>query len=153
MRHPFERLVSAYIDKVVPEEGYLAEAFREEFGEPTFSKFVGKVLKDAQHGSFDIHWEPFISACSYCYFNYSIISKLETVDEDREVILETVGARVPERKRIQNQKIGKKIENVTSDLFSELTTEACDALASIYRYDLEMFEYDSEKYLKNCNRG
>ena len=143
-------MVSAYQDKIVNENSYLAERFRSQHGEPTFAKFVKMIIKRSENetGTFNIHWEPYISSCSYCSFKYTIISKLETMEEDRKIILELVGAEVPDRKKIQNQTSGKNIQKVTEDLFSQLTREEAEALANIYKYDFEMFGYDMDMYLE-----
>eukprot|EP00092_Neocalanus_flemingeri_P042887 GFUD01047082.1.p1 GENE.GFUD01047082.1~~GFUD01047082.1.p1 ORF type:complete len:166 (+),score=39.52 GFUD01047082.1:203-700(+) len=154
VRHPFERLVSAFQDKIMNVgngDSYLAEDFRLQHGGPTFAKFVRKVINDAEHGSFNIHWEPYISSCSYCSFNYTIISKLETMEEDKKIILGMVGAQVPDRKKIQNKTSGKNIKEVTEDLFGQITREEAEALANIYKYDLEMFGYDINMYIKRTN--
>ena len=91
---------------MVKEEGYLSEKFKEQFGEPTFAKFVKKVLKSFKNrGSFNIHWEPYILSCSYCHFNYTFLSKLETMEEDQDFILQYVGADIPKRKERHCKKI------------------------------------------------
>ena len=72
------------------------------------------------------------------------------MEEDRKFILDSVGADIPRKKKIQNKVVGDKIEKVTCDSFSELTREQGENLANIYRYDLEMFEYDGQKYLDCC---
>ena len=150
MRHPFERLVSAFKDKIADEESYLYEPFREQYGEPTFAKFAEKVIRGAERGSYNVHWEPYILSCSYCHFNYTILSKLETMEEDRKYILDSVGANIPKRKKIHNKVVGDEIEKVTCDSFSELTREQGEKLANIYKYDFELFEYDGQKYLDCC---
>ena len=89
-----------------------------------------------------------MSACSYCSFNYTILSKLETMEEDREMILGMVGAPDLSLKKVHNKTSGKNIQDVTEELFSELTREEGEALADIYELDLEMFGYDKNLYLE-----
>ena len=47
--------------------------------------------------------------------------------------------------------VGKNIEELTKELFSELTREEGEVLADIYEYDLEMFGYDADMYLEVTN--
>ena len=152
VRHPFERLVSVFKDKIVRKEKYLYEEFKKQYGNATFAKFVKEVIRGAKLGKYNVHWEPYILSCSYCHFNYSVLSKLETMEEDKKFILDSVGANIPNTRKIQNKVVGDKIEKVTCDSFSELTKEEGEDLANIYKYDLEMFEYDGQKYLNCCKQ-
>ena len=74
---------------------------------------------------------------------------METFEEDREMILRMVGAEdvVSMKKTFHNKVVGNNIEEVSKELFSELTREEGEALADIYKYDLEMFGYDADIYL------
>ena len=112
------------------------------------------VIKGGINDNFNIHWEPYISSCDYCSLKYTVISKMETLDEDREMILRMVGAEnvVSESKNIHNKVVGKNIEEETKVLFSELTREEGEALADIFKYDLEMFGYETDIYLDMTNQ-
>ena len=70
------------------------------------------------------------------------------------MILRMVGAEdvVPRKKKIHNKVVGKNIEEVTKELFSELTRDEGEALGDIYKYDLEMFGYDADMYLDMTNQ-
>ena len=136
------------------EESALGQRFRHHHGEPSFAKFVDLVIKGGINDNFNIHWEPYISSCNYCSFKYTVISKMETLEEDRKVILKMVSAEnmVSECTKIHNKGVGKNIEEVTKELFSELTREEGKALGDIYKYDLEMFGYDADMYLDMTNQ-
>ena len=79
---------------------------------------------------------------------------METLEEDRKMILEMVAADdvVSESKKIHNKGVGKNIEEVTKELFSELTRDEGEALADIYKYNLERFGYDADMYLEITNQ-
>ena len=70
------------------------------------------------------------------------------------MILRMVGAEnvVSDSKKIHNKVVGKNIEELTKELFSELTREEGEALADNYEYDLEMFGYDADMYLDLTNQ-
>ena len=143
------RLVSAFIDKIVAEGSGIAKTFRELHGEPNFSMFIDEVRKRASNDNFNIHWEPYVSSCDFCSFNYTVISKLETAKEDMEMILRLAGVDSDLLEiEAMNMKVGESIEEATKRLFSELTREQGKALEEIYKYDLWFFAYDAEKYLE-----
>ena len=120
----------------------------------SFGSFVKIVLgqarrkQDVEYLGIDAHWRPFNAHCFFCKVKYTVISKMETLEEDREMILRMVGAEdvVSMKKTFHNKVVGKNIEEVTKELFSELTREEGEALADI-KYDLEMFGYDADIYL------
>ena len=86
VRHPFERLVSAYEHKVLRNHAKF-------LGNISFEYFLTKhVIHEANicpdtNQCMNIHWMPYISACSYCNINYTVIQKMETFEEDQEAIV------------------------------------------------------------------
>ena len=87
-------MVSAYQDKLVDQNygGYRDQITRI-FGGVSFKNFVQLVIrrskkkcKKLSECDLDRHWRPFISRCGYCSFNYKVIAKLETFNEDRKFI-------------------------------------------------------------------
>ena len=113
VRHPFERIVSAYYDKFVkrrdpnfirsfiyyetpPNLLIKASINRYLFGKETrsnfrinFEKFVRFVIHEVQnkiisYGTY--HWMPFTDFCGLCNINYDFIGKLETLTSDMDRI-------------------------------------------------------------------
>ena len=81
VRHPFERIVSAYENKML-QETWLTRWFRENYGDLTFEKYALMIIEKSKNCeanfciSMDIHWRPFLEACSYCDLDYSFITKV-----------------------------------------------------------------------------
>lgn len=105
VRHPFDRLVSAYKDKFlnVQDPGY---AFRSElllksFGSITFENFCHFVIEDLNRFNkckkssrkkkchqVDVHWRPFYQRCAYCDIKYDFIGRMETFNDDVKELIQ-----------------------------------------------------------------
>jgi hypothetical protein len=152
VRHPFERLVSAYVDVVVKVNH---QNWYPEMKNQPFDKFVKDVvLKEAEespndklYSKMNIHWRPFNSLCSFCNVRYNVISKMETFGEDKRHILEMLGEGEEEEEEV---KLGNVAETPTADLsrkyFRKLSPELRLKLSELYKYDLQMFDYDKDFY-------
>ena len=147
VRHPFERLVSGYLDAV---PGGKFKAFKGQ----TFEQFVrDTVLKEAGASEskkvffqMNEHWRPSNAYCGFCNIHYRAISKTETFNEDKVRILDLLGIQ-PEKK---NQRLhthgGNKIQNLTRNYLKDIPPNLRTALVDLYRYDFEMFDYDPNMY-------
>ena len=142
VRHPFERLVSAYEHKVLRNHAkYLHNSTFIEF----LNNFVIKEAKECpgNHQCMNIHWMPYISSCGYCNFPYTYIQKMETFDRDAEKILQKVNLGYLWQKHHQNndRKTNITAEALTKSYFDNLSNDIKETLFNIYRYDFESFDY------------
>ena len=142
VRHPFERLVSAYTNKVNSEK-------------VSFSSFADKVINRFAEERVDIHWRLFSSRCQHCYIPYTMIGRMETFDEDVQYIILKNGLekQLPITKALQfkskNSSLRGNKENrsITMQHFSQLKKQQIKELYELYKMDFELFEYDIDAFL------
>ena len=147
VRHPFERLVSGYLDAV---PGGKFKAFRGQ----TFDQFVkDTVLREANasrskktYFQMNEHWRPANAYCGFCNIHYRVISKTETFNEDKERILDMVGIKQDKKNQRLHTHGGDKIKTITRNYMKNMSRDLRIAVVDLYRHDFAMFDYDPEYY-------
>lgn len=156
VRHPFERLLSAYRNKL--EQHYLSSRyFQARFGryiikryrkqpseyallhgdDVTFEEFVAYVT-DPENKAFNEHWKPIYSLCHPCSIHYDIIGKYETLYQDSDYILTKIGMKNLEFP--YTSKPSKTTVNMRK-YYKNLTSESIWKLYDIYQLDFRLFGY------------
>ena len=107
VREPFERIVSAYLNKfknaksspryrkrigtyiVAKYRSNATEAALREGDDVTFQEFVRYLIdpRTRKKVPFDNHWQPFYELCHPCFVKYDFIGKFETFHDDGEYII------------------------------------------------------------------
>ncbi|KAH6925504.1 hypothetical protein HPB50_006196 [Hyalomma asiaticum] len=159
VRHPFERLVSTYIDKALRGRKEMAWAYnaywnnipgvRAENRSPTFSEFVDFVLGTTGENC-DDHWTPYYARCHPCLLDYDFVGKLETADRDFPLFFSLAGiAGKVEVHRHDNSRQNVTGVDVTDAkyYFNQLSFDQIMRLYAWYFYDFELFGYDFRDYL------
>ena len=172
MRHPFERLVSAFHDKFVTiQQINLMQPFIEyylnrngikrpsdlskstltKFVNVTFENFVHFVLHENSLNSKisppSWHWWPFSDVCKVCEIEYDYLGKLETFHKDVACILQEF----PDYNILQEMKTkikekvnasGNHNKSMTLNYFSQLSKQAIIELYEMFQLDFQLGEYD-----------
>ena len=118
----------------------------------SFHQFVEFVLsesrleQDFQYLRMNIHWRPMIAHCFFCSINYTVISKMETYSEDKARFLKMVGIKEDIREERMNVRGGESIQDKTKSLFKQINKKDLESLKRLYKYDLELFDYDPHFY-------
>ncbi|KAJ3648625.1 hypothetical protein Zmor_020417 [Zophobas morio] len=165
-RHPFERLLSAYKDKLLfalphtyhrklgseiiskyrpkvkNQKGFKPEKW------PTFPEFVLYLLDSVkQNQNLDMHWTPITEFCTPCMFDFDIIAHTETLQEDQQYLIKKAhleGLVEPQWRNAGHGATARQIRKY----YSQLTRSQILQLYHIYRYDFELFNYSLKGYLE-----
>jgi len=169
VRHPFERILSAYRDKLEDlsrdleaRDGHyytmygkqIVAEFRSKKNknltnvlEPTWREFITYIL-NTPVTKYDEHWMPIWMLCSPCIIRYDVISKMETFSEDTQFILQQAG--LEEKLEVEwKHRTGTGGDSDTIvDYYSQLTQSEIAELFKKYQMDFELYGYDPEPYFE-----
>ena len=150
VRHPFERLVSAYIDKV---QGQTQGKVQNKSWE-NFLKIVLKEVKKSpdkkkrkeMEKNIYRHTRPYNNHCSFCILKYKVISKMETFDEDRNQILDMVGLEGKKEDEKLNVHGGDKTSDLTRKYFKNISQKLKKKLLDLYKHEFALFAYQTDLF-------
>ncbi|XP_075215151.1 carbohydrate sulfotransferase 11-like [Lycorma delicatula] len=176
VRHPFERLLSAYRDKIqyaLPNTPHqklgndIIQKYRHTKKSksakilksrptnnprwPTFPEFV-QYLVDVQHkgDSLDMHWIPMTEFCTPCQIDFDVIAKFETLQEDQKYLIDIAGVRNIIKPEWKNPSKGRVTKELMNNYYSQLTITQMLQLYNIYRFDFELFGYSLDEYIQQA---
>ncbi len=141
VRHPLQRLVSAYYQRVVL------------YNRSTpFHHFVR--LQVLPPGG-DAHWADYHTACAYCDLKYDYILKLENVNAHLPLVNREVGIDPNYRFPVAhvNPNIKPHSNNKYTDILKTLETEHPTLFQGVlkkYQTDMELFGYTWDGHVSGC---
>jgi hypothetical protein len=166
VRHPFERILSAYRDKLEhrkDREFYyirygkeIVKSQRENNStlanrpEPTFVEFLKYLVKS---NIYDEHWRPFTAECVPCDMNYQIILKMESLEEERlflatklnllDYLLDLKATGL----FLQNiNPNGRTEHNYAKQYYREVPKQLLEQVYKLYEKDFKFFDYSPKMY-------
>jgi len=173
VRHPFERLVSAYRDKFELANKYsyvyslyvgkilgLNKKLKSNLmienakslnvvrsRRPSFSEFVDYLLREEVH-NYNDHWRPYWLHCHLCEMEFDVIGKMETWNQDVQFITDVTGLSMTNvTLEWTNRRSNKSSSTLAQDYFRKLDKQTTIKLYNIYKIDFEMFGYSLHPYL------
>ncbi|KAL0267683.1 UNVERIFIED_CONTAM: hypothetical protein PYX00_009878 [Menopon gallinae] len=167
VRNPFERLLSAYHNKLEQHYDsskyfqarfgkYIIKKFRknpsnvslEKGDDVTFSEFVD-YLTSSDSSSYNEHWQTVTNLCHPCFINYDLIGKYETLISDSSFVLDYL-------KLNFSFPVLEKPSRTASSLkkyFNVISKDVIYKLYRIYEMDFKLFGYDLFKTLDWTNES
>ena len=91
----------------------------------------------------DIHWRPYHLGCNVCHTNFTVISKMETFEEDKQKIGELTKWDMLASPRHKNKLRNASNINIRKE-YAAIPKATIDVIVDLYKYDFEMFEYEVE---------
>ena len=166
VRHPLERLLSAYRDKFVKTDSwnrYIQHRFgwkiikryrnnpsKESLKSGTgvlFEEFARYVTDSTIPNRSNPHWDTFHSLCHPCFIHYDFIGKYETLDVDQDMILHLLFNQTnSSRDKVQFPKRNVKTistRDLMEDFYDTLPKKLLTALQRAYDLDFRLFGYSS----------
>ena len=164
VREPFERLLSAYIDKFLyprtkdrpilfAHGPKILKNFRpnatklalQTLNDITFREFIEYLITKKGNGSspvMDWHWDNYVNVCGMCAVNYDFIGHYETYDQDLADFKDAASLS-SEQARLFNIYANNKSETALKMLhfYSQIPLEWINALHLVFRANFEMFGY------------
>jgi len=167
VRHPFERILSAYRDKLEDlardleaRDGFyytmygknIVKEYRDKTDgnltgvmEPTWKEFVTYLL-NTPVTKYDEHWIPIWMLCSPCIVRYDVIAKMETFSEDTQFTLSQAGLQGELTVEWKHRTGTGGSSDTIADYYSRLTQSEVAALFKKYQLDFELYGYDPEPF-------
>ena len=158
-RHPFEKLVSAYRNKIEKpfspyfqrtygsqmlrmfRKGLTAEEYKSGKG-VTFKEFTGFVIK-VNMGNLDEHWRATYSLCNICGVKYDFIADMSTLYDDSDQVLKLIGwfdrVKFP---RSSKDNYAKAAVDLTPEYLNRLTDGELKSFYTKYKQDFDAFGYE-----------
>ncbi|XP_026462418.1 carbohydrate sulfotransferase 11-like [Ctenocephalides felis] len=168
VRHPLERLLSAYRDKM---QFALPHTLHQKLGAriivkyrkpkvstkcsgprwPTFSEFTNYLVDERKaRRPLDMHWTPITEFCTPCQLRFDVIAKVETLKDDQQYLIEEAHLQKLITPQWKNSGKGKTTTQLVAEYYSQLTKKQIMQLYDIYRYDFELFNYTLTGYIEHA---
>merc|ERR1719244_125196 len=160
VRHPFERVISAYMDKMedyARDLKYRGGYYYAMYGADIVAKYRQKYQEKFPKNPLFMRKEPsFVEFVEFLIetpvSKFDVIVKMETFDRDTNFILsqrnlDTVISLTKKHTSVSKKKKKKESDNLVKTLFSQLSKKMVQALYEKYRIDFQMFEYNVADYV------
>lgn len=140
VRHPYTRMVSAYLDKIARGTQYKAIILRQ-LGKPatefvSFEEFVGAVY-DQSFEDMDCHWRPQYFLTLQELISYDMIGRFENFEQD----FKTIGSRLVADFPLYYLPEQRHATNATQRLAEYLSDRVKYMIQSKFAIDFEYFGY------------
>lgn len=158
VRHPLERLLSAYRNKFV-ENLAINARFHTIYGRKIIKRYRINATKESLERGHDVtfdefsrfvtdtegpekplneHWRPMVELCRPCEIKYDLIGKYETLDEDARLVLDTISPNRPLKFPTQPSANNSA---VIKDFYRMLKPDLLQKIYGLFNLDFRIFDY------------
>ncbi len=148
VRNPYSRLLSCYLDRIVPGKSRpyreLILGMGKDLGyKPSFAEFISTICRQTVHEQ-NNHWrvQYYDALCNFVNYNY--IGKQERFEEDFSKIHRRIFGAPPDQDLL-NTNASPSATSAKSRLSEFWTPDLTEMVAEKYAEDFHFFRYDSEK--------
>ena len=161
-RNPYERLVSAYKDKVLGEGGrYIQKGNpcpRQMLNMPpapalTFKQFVTCIIRRSKEktdnlshfesgSNLDMHWKPQTLLCNFCTTDFNIIGHAEHMTQDTHMTLQLLAMKNMTLLQCNKSTAGRLNYTSTGDWYRTLGRELLEEFHQLYYHDFTLLGYN-----------
>ena len=158
VRDPYERILSAYLDKFVNRDpefldiyGKMANKLRKESKMTTpsaidsplsFSDLVDIIISEYNAGNrLDQHWDTYDKLCQTCNVKFDYIAKFDTYSTDSQYLIKRMCTGKSCEKYITEKNKSRTKSSHIKKYYSQLTPDQLSALRKIYKGDMSGFGY------------
>jgi len=157
VRHPFDRLLSAFLDRILnpgtDQAKYHVPQMRRNnsVDEPTFRDFLAYVAG----GAIDPHWRPYHEACSPCLVSYQWILRLEDplLKAEEEELMNRSGMGVYTGFAPKNMKTPGGTSSKNRQFYRDVDCDVLKSLHERYQSDFLLFQYHFSEYLQGLGKS
>lgn len=164
VRHPLERLLSAYKDKFVRNNKWTRH-FHRRFGRHIiktyrtnassnalkfgynvrFSEFVQYIIDSHASGEADLnkHWNTYSDICQPCLLNYNFVGKLENIERDSSTLLNLICVGKCDFTFPAIGTSPRRTHELMKAAYSRLSSAQIRDIESVYADDMNLFGYSN----------
>lgn len=147
VRNPWERLVSAYINKAIdwnytrimhqPCSWENEIPYKESI---SFLQFLKCIAESEAHSTgMDMHWTPMWRLCDFCQLHYDYIGHMETVAEDAKYIIEKKDLKVVFPRAFYSKAF--RTRDVLKEWYKAVPCSVIESLRKLYAFDFLLHGY------------
>ncbi|XP_071153186.1 carbohydrate sulfotransferase 11-like [Mytilus edulis] len=167
VRDPFERLLSAFKDKMFRKDTPVFKNIAEkiirlkrskEVNHSDAIKFVEfvKYLTDPDtfESSYEQHWAKYENLCQPCLMNYDFVGKFETMKNDISRTFKYLGIKIFNETVFPDRSVSYKnteSSKITQTFYNQLPKTYLKKLWHLYKIDFHMFSYHMPDYLSGID--
>jgi len=159
VRHPLDRLLSAYLDKFTKPDDYfhhkygkrIIQQFRinatekeiQDGSDVTFSEFISYLIYSLKNRKYiNDHWKPYLHLCNPCGIKYDFIGHLADINMEAKYVIKFVLGEKSSSVTFPHQLKSPLPEGKTIvDYYKQINEKDMISLLDLYKADFDMFGF------------